>query len=43
MFPALEYLNMRSNKVSGMDDLYKLLKFPALTDLNVINCDSEKS
>lgn len=42
MYPALEYLNLRSNKVSGMDDVYKLLKFPSLVDLNVINCDSEK-
>lgn len=43
MYPALEYLNLRTNKVPTMEDLYKIIKFPALTDLNVINCPCELS
>lgn len=43
MYPALEYLNLRTNKVPALDDIYKLLKFPALTDLNILNCPIELS
>lgn len=41
MYPVLEYLNLRTNKVPTMDDVYKILKFPALIDLNVLNCGCE--
>ena len=42
--PALEYLNVRSNGVNNMENLLKLLSpetFPALKDLNVLNCGIE--
>ena len=42
--PALEYLNVRSNSVQKMEDLLRLMNadtFPALQDLNVINCGIE--
>lgn len=40
--PALEYLNLRTNKLPGMDDVERLLTvFPALIDINVINCPVE--
>lgn len=40
--PALEYLNLRTNKLPGMDDVEKLIAaFPALVDINVINCPVE--
>ena len=39
--PALEYLNLRTNKLPAMDDVYKLLQFPNLVDINVINCPCE--
>jgi len=41
--PALEYLNLRSNKIPNMESLVKLLQYPALSDLNVINCPVELS
>ena len=41
MYPALEYLNLRTNKVPEMDDVHKILKFPALVDLNILNCPIE--
>lgn len=41
MYAALEYLNLRTNKVANMDELHKIVKFPALTDLNVLNCPCE--
>lgn len=41
MYPALEYLNLRTNKIPAMEDIYKIIKFPALTDLNVLNCPCE--
>ena len=43
MYPAREYLNLRTNKVPAMEDVFKMLKFPALLDLNVINCPCELS
>ena len=40
--PALEYLNLRSNKVPNMEATLKLFaSYPALNDLNVINCPVE--
>lgn len=43
MYPALEYLNLRTNKVPAMEDVYKIIKFPALIDLNILNCPCELS
>ena len=41
--PALEYLNLRSNKIPDMKNLEKLFVFPNLKDINVINCPVELS
>lgn len=41
--PALEYLNLRSNGIPNMEVMFKLFQYPALTDLNVINCPVELS
>lgn len=35
--PALEYINLRSNKLETMEDAYKLFAFANLEDLNLIN------
>ena len=35
--PELKYLNVRSNGIANLDVMLKLLQFPNLTDLNVIN------
>lgn len=43
MYPALEYLNLRTNAVEPIDEVYKIIKFPALTDLNILNCPCEMS
>jgi len=34
---ALEYLNLRANKVAAMDQLERLFKNPAIKDINVLN------
>lgn len=34
---SLEYINLRANKLSGMDQLEKLFKNPAVKDINVLN------
>ena len=39
--PALEYLNLRSNGIATMEVMFKLFQYPALKDLNVINCPVE--
>lgn len=39
--PALEYLNLRSNALENMDDVFKLFAFATLSDLNIINCPIE--
>ena len=41
--PALEYLNLRSNKIDNMENLVKLFQFTTLKDLNVYNCPVERS
>jgi Leucine-rich repeat (LRR) protein len=41
--PALEYLNLRSNKIPNMENLAKIFAFPNLRDINVINCPVELS
>ena len=35
--PALEYLNLRHNSIEHIAQAVKVLQFPKLTDLNVIN------
>ena len=40
-FPALEYLNLRTNKIAAMSEVYKLLQLPSLTSLNILNCPVE--
>lgn len=39
--PALEYLNLRSNKIPDMENLLKLFAFTTIKKLNVINCPVE--
>lgn len=39
--PALEYLNLRSNKIPDMKNLVNLFQFKTLVDLNVINSPVE--
>ena len=34
---TLEYLNLRANKIAGMDQIERLYKNPLLTDINVLN------
>ncbi len=34
----LQYLNLRGNKVTKLDEFYKLFQFSTLTDINVIAC-----
>jgi Leucine-rich repeat (LRR) protein len=39
--PALEYLNLRTNAVPDLDNLFRLFSFANLKSINVLNCPVE--
>ena len=39
--PALEYLNLRTNKIASMEEFCRLFQYTTLKDINILNCPLE--
>jgi len=39
----LQYLNLRGNKISTLDQLSRLFQYPSLSDINVLSCPIERA